>query len=206
VNTTELTDLLNVTRTLADESRLRLISLTADGEHTVTDLAAALGLSESTVSHHLKKLRAVNLLTLRMDGTYRYYRLNKPRLKTFRALAARLEEPVTEPEDAASDDSWIDALDMAEKDKRVLRAYTHDGKLKQIPKKDKKWIVILSWLVTQFEPDRRYTEQQVNEVITRYHPDYATIRRDLIGFGFMRREIGGGDYWRTPENEPTPQK
>jgi hypothetical protein len=47
----------------------------------------------------------------------------------------------------------------------------------------------------------RYTEKQINALLTEVHPDYATLRRSLVEYGFMRRERGGGDYWLTPENE-----
>ena len=45
------------------------------------------------------------------------------------------------------------------------------------------------------------SEKQVNGILTQYNEDYATLRRNLVEYGFMRRERGGGDYWLTPENE-----
>lgn len=60
--------------------------------------------------------------------------------------------------------------------------------------------MILRWLAGQFEPDVRYPERAVNDLIKRYHPDAATLRRELIGHNFLRRE--GGRYWRTTEDEP----
>lgn len=44
---------------------------------------------------------------------------------------------------------------------------------------------------------RRYSEPEVNAVLERLHQDTARLRRDLVGFGFMEREGGGGDYWLT---------
>ena len=42
---------------------------------------------------------------------------------------------------------------------------------------------------------------QVNDILLRYHEDYAGLRRDLVDFGFLRRERGGSQYWLTPEGE-----
>jgi len=59
----------------------------------------------------------------------------------------------------------------------------------------------LRWIASKFEVGVRYSERQTNQIITDIHADYATIRRNLVEYGFMRRERGGGNYWLTPENE-----
>lgn len=197
---TQRENLLLLLKTLADEQRLTMVGLMNDQERTVTVMAGLLGLSEPTVSHHVSRLHAAGLLRLRMAGNQRFYRLNEERLAAFKAYAAEIESPV-EVEDEAADQSWIDALDWNAADKKVLRDYTASGRLTQIPVKDKKWVVILRWLASKFEPGVRYTEKEVNTILTDVHGDYATLRRDLVGFGFMRRERGGGDYWLTPEGE-----
>ena len=43
-----------------------------------------------------------------------------------------------------------------------------------------------------------YTERQINEIIGRYHSDYATLRREFIGYQMMEREKG--IYKRLPAN------
>jgi hypothetical protein len=83
----------------------------------------------------------------------------------------------------------------------VLHDYTLNGRLVRLPTKDKKWQPILRWLATKFQPETTYTEKQVNAILLEVHPDYATLRRYLVEFGFMRRERGGGNYWLTPEHE-----
>jgi hypothetical protein len=54
--------------------------------------------------------------------------------------------------------------------------------------------VILRYLVKQFEFDRRYTEREVNDIISRTHDDFATLRRALIDSKRMSRERE--TYWR----------
>ncbi len=196
--------LLDLLKALADDSRLTMLQLLHEREHTVGDLAARVELSEPTVSHHLARLREVGLVSLRMAGTQRFYSLNPAGLAKFKRLVAHVEQ-LPEPEPAASDDRWIEALGWSADDQQVLREYTSNGEITMLPSKQKKTLVILRWLSTRFEPDRLYTEPEVNAVLkTVYAHDYVSLRRDLIDFGYLRRELGGGKYWRTPADESVP--
>jgi hypothetical protein len=85
-------------------------------------------------------------------------------------------------------------LDLDAYDQKVLRDYMVEGRLKLIPRQWKKREVILRYLVEQFEPGRRYSEREVNEVISQTHDDYATLRRELIDSRRMGREREV--YWR----------
>lgn len=62
-------------RTLGDAERLRLLTLLARGERTVTELAEAAGAGLSAVSQRLRVLRLEGLLTRRRDGRNQYYGL-----------------------------------------------------------------------------------------------------------------------------------
>lgn len=65
-------------KALADPARLRLISMVAaheDNEACVCDLTEPLGLSQPTVSHHLKVLVEAGFLARSKRGTWAYYRL-----------------------------------------------------------------------------------------------------------------------------------
>jgi hypothetical protein len=65
-----------------------------------------------------------------------------------------------------------------------------------IPSQRKKLEAILRYIVKAFEVGKRYSEKQVNDILARYHEDTATLRRELVGYGLMKREGGGGAYWR----------
>ena len=58
---------------LGDPSRVRLISALLSGELCVCDLAAVLGMSQSAVSHQLRLLRTLHLVTPRREGRIVYY-------------------------------------------------------------------------------------------------------------------------------------
>lgn len=201
MDTGQQRDLLNLLKTLADEHRLKMVGLMKGHERTVTEMSGLLSLSEPTVSHHVSKLHSAGLLRLRMAGTQRFYSLNETRLAKFKAYAAEIEMLPDEAHEQAADNAWIDALDWEVADKKVLRDYIIGGRLTQLPTKEKKWLVILRWLATRFEPGKHYTEKEVNAILTEAHSDYATLRRYLVDYGFMRRERAGSNYWLTPEDE-----
>jgi hypothetical protein len=48
--------------------------------------------------------------------------------------------------------------------------------------------------VDKFDYGVQYPEKQVNEIIKRHHPDYALLRREMVDYGYMKREKGV--YWR----------
>ncbi|GIV64487.1 MAG: metalloregulator ArsR/SmtB family transcription factor [Chloroflexota bacterium] len=70
------TRLSQVFGALSDPSRVRLISALLAGELCVHDLAAALGMSQSAVSHQLRLLRSLNLVRYRKEGRVVYYSLD----------------------------------------------------------------------------------------------------------------------------------
>ena len=70
-----------------------------------------------------------------------------------------------------------------------------DDRIVSIPAQLKKRLAILRWLVEDFQPGRRYSEAEVNEIISRRHPDFATLRRHLVDEELMQRQHS--IYWRT---------
>lgn len=63
-------------KALADPARVKIMSLLlsgADGEHNSGELARALGLSESTISHHLSQLRNAGLVASERRGMNVYH-------------------------------------------------------------------------------------------------------------------------------------
>jgi hypothetical protein len=194
-------ELLLMLKAVADENRLTMVTLMGERERTVGEMAELLGLTEPTVSHHVSKLHTAGLLNLRMAGNQRFYRLNDRGLARFKGYVAVIDKPIETRESVASDNRWIDALDWDTADKKVLYDFTVNGRLTRLPSKESRWLVILRWLASRFQPGVRYAEKEVNAILTEVHPDYAILRRNLVEYGFMRRERGGGDYWLTPENE-----
>jgi DNA-binding CsgD family transcriptional regulator len=62
--------------------------------------------------------------------------------------------------------------------------------------KEKHKIVILREIIKKFEISHLYKEKEVDEILKKIYPDdYVLIRRYLIQYGFMKREIDGSAYW-----------
>lgn len=68
-------------------------------------------------------------------------------------------------------------------------------KLKSLPSKEKKKIVVLQKIVEQFDKNRKYSEKELNNIIKEVYHDFATIRRYFIEYGFMKRTIDCKEYW-----------
>jgi DNA-binding transcriptional ArsR family regulator len=62
-------------RAFSDASRVRILSALATREYNVTQLALAVGLSESGISHHLRSLRQMRLVQTRREGKEVHYRI-----------------------------------------------------------------------------------------------------------------------------------
>ena len=180
-------ELVKVFKALADASRLKIVGLLTQQPYTVEQLAAMLGLKPSTVSHHLSKLSEVGLVSARGEGYYSVYQLEKD------ALADNMQR-IFSSEHIASVAADVD-LDAFER--KVVGDYSlPDGRLKTIPAQRKKLEAVLRYVVKAFDKDRRYSEKQVNEILSRFHEDTASLRRELVGYKLMAREGGGGEYWR----------
>jgi ArsR family transcriptional regulator, arsenate/arsenite/antimonite-responsive transcriptional repressor len=75
--------LARLLKAVADPARLQLLSLIGSspgGESCVCDLTEPLGLSQPTVSHHLKVLTDAGLVTRESRGTWAWYTVRSERL------------------------------------------------------------------------------------------------------------------------------
>jgi DNA-binding transcriptional ArsR family regulator len=104
-------DLLEVA---TEPNRRVLLRLLADGEKTVTELAAHFPVSRSAISQHLLLLSEVGLVEARKDGRNRYYRLD-------RAGMVRLREQF--------ETFWTTELDLLVADAGQLRPQSPQGKI-----------------------------------------------------------------------------
>jgi biotin operon repressor len=184
-------DLVLFFKALADANRLKIVGLLAQRPYSGEELAALLDLKSSTVSHHLSKLADAGLVSARAEGYYSVYQLEEAALQKTQRLFSRADLV-----SVAAD------IDMDAYDRKVIGDFTRpDGSLKEIPAQRKKLEAILRYVVRAFEPGTRYSEKQVNEILSRFHADTASLRRELVGVKLMEREGGGGEYWRVENRE-----
>ncbi|MGL5940437.1 MAG: metalloregulator ArsR/SmtB family transcription factor [Waterburya sp.] len=188
MNSPDFDTLLNFFKVLANENRLKLVGILSQAECSVEDLAARLELKEPTVSHHLMKLKELNLVKMRSHGNTHFYKLNGDTL-------SNLNKSLFTSEQMAN---WTKDIPVEAWESKVLKSYINSDKITEIPASRKKRLVILKWLVNKFDFGRSYTEKEVNEIIKLYHPDSATLRREFIGYQLMKRDQG--IYERLDEN------
>jgi DNA-binding transcriptional ArsR family regulator len=182
----EFETLLQFFKVLADENRLKLLGILATREHSVEELAAILQLKAPTISHHLARLKEPGLVEMRSDGNTHLYRLDAEKLRqTSKGLLSSERMAELVPMEEMEGDAW---------ERKVFKDFFEGTRLKEIPASRKKRTVILRWLASQFEPERRYTEAEVNEIIQRHHIDASALRREMIGEHLLQREQG--IYWR----------
>ena len=180
-------ELVTFFKALADSNRLKIVGLLAEKSYSVEELAELLGLRPSTVSHHLARLAEAGLVRAHSESYYNVYQLDKS------VLEEKSRTMFTQGELS----SVAAEVDADAYDKKVIRDFTRrDGSLKTLPSQRKKLEAVLRYVVKAFDEDKRYSEKQVNKILAGYHEDTATLRRELVGFGLMKREGGGGDYWR----------
>jgi len=180
-------ELVTFFKALADANRLKIVGLLAQRPYSVEELAALLDLKASTISHHLSKLSKVGLVSAKADSYYNVYQLDE------KALEAKSRGIFSQENLAAS----VADVDADAYDNKVIKDFVRkDGSLKTIPAQKKKLEAVLRYVVKAFEVNKRYSEKKVNEILSGYHADYASLRRELVGLGLMKREGGGGEYWR----------
>jgi hypothetical protein len=181
-------ELVTFFKALSDPNRLKIVGLLSHQPYSVEELAVILNLKPSTVSHHLAKLAQVGLVSAKAVSYYNVYELNE------KALEGKARGLFSQDNLAVS----VADVDADAYDRKVIADYSRkDGSLKTIPAQKKKLEAILRHVVKAFDPGKRYSEKKVNETLSRFHEDTASLRRELVGSGLMKREGGGGDYWRT---------
>ncbi|MCC6792918.1 MAG: DUF2087 domain-containing protein [Thermomicrobiales bacterium] len=131
----------------------------------------------------MEKLVRAKLVAVQRAGQSRVYSLN---IETLRAFASLVRTDSRQPDsgDASSDEERERA--------KVIRDFFDGDRLKQIPAQRKKRVIVLQHLVARFEPEREYHEREVNDILRPAHDDVATLRRELVDYGFMNR--AGGVY------------
>jgi len=72
----------------------------------------------------------------------------------------------------------------------ILAKYMKDGRITVWPRTRERRAVLLDFLAQSFEPSREYPERRVNEILGRFHDDFAMLRRYLVDEGFMDRDHG----------------
>jgi hypothetical protein len=135
----------------------------------------------------MAKLTGAGIVAVRREGQSHIYRLDEAELNALTRLAA------ARPAAAIGDGTTAESADQEERERaKAIRDFFDGPRLKQIPAQRKKRVVVLQHLLGWFDPTREYPEKEVSAILKEAHDDFATLRRELVDYGFMTRS--GGVY------------
>ena len=131
-----------ILRALADPERLALAGMLARGPRTMADLAATLAVTPQRLGRQLNRLSAVGIIR------------SEPDRRTYSLVAETLRAAAQEV--GPSREAGVALGAVFEQDEVVLRQYFRAGRLREIPAKGSKRLVVLDRLSLEFEPGVRY--------------------------------------------------
>lgn len=154
------------------------------------EISVKLGIATSTIRNHRYKLREkekqarvfLAIMELLTENTQKKINMLD-------------KEVICDPHKGATIlDERFNTTDKEKK--KVLESYfNEDGSLKYYPSKEKKKIIILEEIMTNFNRGKKYSEKDVNRILERIYEDYVTIRRALVEYGFIDRSTNCLEYW-----------
>ena len=155
---------------LGDDERLRVVAAIALGARTVDDVANSGDLKPQEVRRALPRLMSAGVVEdqdgLRVDvAAFREAARDRP--------PRERDLPNATPEQA-----------------QVLRNFVEEGRLRAVPVRAAQRRVVLEYLAERFDDGVEYPEAQVNELLSRFHDDYASLRRFLVDEGLLTRQAG----------------
>ena len=172
---------LDFVKAVSDQDRLRIIGLLSQHPAGIRQVADELGLAFRVAFQHLAQLEFAGLVHKASEA----FELNESAME-------QLSKQQFEPQPRR----FVPAPGMDTATSKVLVAYLNaDGSLKLLPTQPARLEIILRYLQTAFEPGRNYTEKEVNDLLRRFHPDTAALRRALVDAGLVLREGDGSRYW-----------
>jgi hypothetical protein len=175
-----------------DSDRLKLISYLSQESCSVLDLAEKLDEEPASLLRHLDILEEADLVTVTERTEIKYYRFNS---KSIESIARQQFEKPSE------DKSFTN---LPEEKMKLVSSYIQaDGSLKMIPSQTKKIKIILEYIIDAFEFDTSYSEVEVNEILKKFNPDTAILRRYLVDYKYLDREKDGSRYWRCKDHPST---
>lgn len=171
------------------EIQKELLGYLVQGDDDKT-VAQKMGIHPSTVRNHRYRLRE-----------------KEKQAKLFCAFMEMLQEtqkrPMAQVEDTKLHETSKTATmvddryntTQSEREKILKSYFDETGRIKNYPAKEKRKIIVLEQVSTNFKKGKIYSEIEMNRILARLYDDHATLRRALIEYGFMERDHEGNHYW-----------
>lgn len=166
---------LDFFKAMSNPDRLRIAGLVGIQPMSRDALIDRLNIPLREMMTHLGMMEHFHILRCEND----LYSLDEASLQAMARRVLSATKPSIRTEDLPED----------EYDRKVIRDYSRpDGTLREIPMQQKKFMAVLRHVVNVFDAGISYPEKQVNELLSRYHQDTATLRRGLVDNQLMVRE------------------
>jgi hypothetical protein len=164
---------------MAEESRRRVMAALILGADEPADIVRTTGLDEREVAGALDRLVRAGLVESLPDNRFHL-------LEGAFKMAARSEADPNPPSSFPN---------HPPEHQRILDQAFDGDRLIHLPAKRSRRLVVLDHLAQRFEPGRKYSEREVNAILTKADSDTATLRRYLVDAGMLDR--ADGRYWRS---------
>ena len=176
--------LIALASALLDNDRLRIAGLLAGGPTNRMEMAHATGLSHKDLLRHLDSLQSFGIVKLqepapRDPDPYSHYELNADTFRAARQAMGKHKGVRKRPSDSRL---------------MTLETFMPDGKLTAMPMKQPQIVVVLDEIALKFDPEKQYSEREVNTILEEISEDYATLRRYLVDYGYLTRTRDGSVY------------
>lgn len=89
------------------------------------------------------------------------------------------------PEEAVTE--WLEKQSNRKTEATPATNVASGDPSQSLPSQHSKRKHVLEYILAQFEPNRLYTEEEVNRIISRHHQDYATVRQEFLTEKMMER-------------------
>ncbi|MDQ0207908.1 DUF2087 domain-containing protein [Alkalicoccobacillus murimartini] len=177
----QLSRMVNFHKVMGDTTRIQIISLLKQGPLHGQAIAGKLGLKPPTISHHMAKLKEIDVVKQVRDKNTIYYHLKEKTLYALAMAVTKIGESDMNKEFEVTQD---------EQSSIIKNFFTDQNKLKVFPAQRKKKLVVLEYMIRGLKEGESYEEKEINAHIKTYYDDYATIRREWIMCLFMNRNDG----------------
>jgi hypothetical protein len=157
-------------RALAEPGLLRTLAELSGEAVSVAELCGRLSLEPDLIGGHLQLIGSTGILATERVGRDRLYRIDVDRIR-------QLGEPLDAPTEQSA----------GRKPPAEIAQFFRGERLERMPAQHAKQVIVLTFLIDDFEFAREYPEVEVNSVIAHRNADFATIRRAFIDEGFMTR-------------------
>ncbi|MCS4486950.1 DUF2087 domain-containing protein [Staphylococcus americanisciuri] len=76
----------------------------------------------------------------------------------------------------------------------LINRFIKNNWIHTIPRKERDKIELFKYLLTSFDRDKVYSEKEVNAILKQHYDDYVLLRRYLVDYSLLTRDIEGKKY------------